>query len=68
MLAKTPHRFILSCFKCQNVPLSNFLTGVNTDTPILSRNYVKDKKLTLKTTFKTALIDVLATWGQCKNL
>lgn len=51
-----PTRFCsFFCF-VPKMSLSNLLAGVNTDTPTPTMNYVKDKNLTLKTTFKTVLI------------
>lgn len=57
-----------SCYKCQNVPLSNFLTGVNTDTPTLGMDYVKDKKSYSKKHFKNCIIRCSDYLGTVQNL
>lgn len=60
ILPKTPHRFVLSPVLSAKMYLCQ-TSLLNTDTPTLSVNYVKDKKHILKTTFKSTLVDVWIT-------
>lgn len=69
ILPETPHGFVLfSCFKCQNVRLSNSQTGVYTNTTETNYKLCQGQNSFSKIPFENILIAVLATWRQCINV